>query len=125
LRGAADRVCARLVELNVDCAIAAATNIIRICRIRKDWRGLRSPDAFALGPRVGANAEGLPPAQKIDIAAVKLTGAQSPRYPLIASAVRIAPKSAAMPRDGIRKLQENFSSRRGDCSVGRIRHNGR
>src|SRR5258708_37039020 len=69
------------------------------------------PGAVARGPRVGANAEGLPRAQKIDIAAVKLTGAQSPRYPLIASAVRIAPKSAAMPRDAIRKLQENFSSR--------------
>jgi len=38
--------------------------------------------------------------------AAKLTGALFTRYPLVACAVRIAPKSAAATKTAIRKLQE-------------------
>jgi hypothetical protein len=43
------------------------------------------------------------------VAAAKLTGTPSTRYPLVACAVRIAPKSVTPIKAAIRKLQENLS----------------
>src|SRR5260370_3901826 len=71
-------------------------------------RGSGSLGAVACRPWVAANARVLPGVQKIDIAAARLAGVTPMRYPPIARAVRMVPKSAAAPKSAIRKLQEKF-----------------